>query len=912
MGEISKGLLGISLVQAQYKSVTFEAKENNKVMNRVEFSLSLKRNITFNWNKFRMSICKYSFSKGFIGRILLIMALSGKGIIAQTRIEGTARDTDQNLLPAVNITVTKEGKLLAFAVTKTDGSYHLKVNAQVDSVLIAVSKMGYTNQEFLLPNKNQRLDFVLQKGDFTLKEVKVELPPIRRRGDTLSYKIEEFQSVADRTIGDVIKKLPGINVDADGIIYYQGNPINRYYVEDMNLLDGRYGLVNENLPHGKVAIVQVYENHQPIRALDSLRPSDRAAINIKLKNKVTKTGNFQYGAGFQPFLWNVNATPIVFVPNFQFLTSVKSNNTGENLFPQFYDNFQNGLFAKENWLSVSSVSPPGFSPKRWMDNRSHALSLNTLKKSTRSLEMKLNVSLVLDQQRRSGNSTTTYFLEGEPVHFAEDILSRFKTNHLSGALEFIKNVPHAYFNNKLTFEKEWRADEAQNARFTRIYNQENSTGNFRISNNFHRIFNLRHTTYNFYSLISYVQNTQDLSVKLTDSLANPQQVFSHRGFNTHHFADFSVRIKKRFSIALRTGSQIALSHIHTKLSGHEVKTNTVNNFQWNTFKTYISAGMTFTPGKWWLNLNFPFAHYYIDYSPEERRRTFSRLVPEPMLNARLKSVPGLEFTGNIRYSNLLAQLGDIHTGSIMQNYLTVVSKNTDFTDDRRLSGGVGVNYNNAVSGLSFNLNLNASRGIQNRLPQNYILPDGSTEVQYMAKRNLSHTQSGKVQLTQYLFGLKTSLSAGLLVMKFQNEQWVNGYPGSFTNRTIEPNAHLKVNRFKQVELTYSTRYTHVKGSNQPESIRQFQQQMGMALAVVKNTVFIANAEHHSINAQDYFFSDLTVRYTVPKIKQDFELGVVNLFNQNTFKSIYLNNYIMQETIFRLRPRQFLLRGSFRL
>lgn len=833
---------------------------------------------------------------------------------AQTLIEGTIRDSDQKPLPTVNITAKAEGRILAFAITKADGSYQLKVTAAADSLLVTVSKLGFANQELTIPNQNRQLNFTLQKGDFALKEVKVEAPPIRRRGDTLSYQVEKFQSASDRTIGDVIKKLPGIDVDPDGKILYQGKPINRYYVENMNLLDGRYGLVNENLPHGKVATVEVFENHQPIRALDSLRPSERAAINIKLKNKVTKTGNFQYGVGLAPFLWNVNATPIVFVPDFQFLASAKSNNTGENLFPQFYDSFQNELFSKENWLSVSSPSPPGFASKRWMDNRSHALSVNTLKKTSRSLEMKLNTSLILDQQKRTGTGSTTYFLDNETIRFTENIHSRFRTNQLSGTLELIKNVPKTYFTNKLTVEKEWRADQGQNERLTRLYSQENTTGNLRISNNFHRIFTRTNKTYNFYSLTSYARNLQALSVKLTDtdSLANPQQDFSHRGFTTHNYADFSVQIKKRFSVSLRTGSQIALSHIKTQLTGHELTTDTLNNFQWNTFKTYVSAGMTLTPGKWWLSLNLPLAHYYISYNPEEHRQTLGRLVPEPLLSARLKSTPNLEFTGHIRYTNTLARLGDMYPGSIMRNYLSVVSKNAGFTDNHLLSAGTGANYNHVVAGLSMSIQLSTTRNTLNQLPLNHILPDGSGEVQYTAQRNITRMHFGSVRASQYLFGIKTLLSAGLSVSSFTGRQSVNGTLGTLTNQTLTPNARITVNRFKRMELSYTTQYSDSRVSGNPENVSQFQQQMGIALSALKNTVVLLSAEHHRIRHNDYFFSDLTFRYTIPKIRQDFELGVVNLFDQDTFRNIYLNNYIMQETVFQLRPRQFLIRGSFRL
>ena len=856
--------------------------------------------------------------------IYLILLLHFTPLLrAQTLISGRVTDPDQKPLPTVNIIAKNNNKILAFAITNTDGSYQLKITAPADSLLISVSKMGFSNQEHLLPNQSRQLDFILQKGDFILKEVKVEAPPIRRRGDTLSYKVEEFQSAADRTIGDVIKKLPGIDVDPDGTIYYQGKPINRYYVEDMNLLDGRYGLVNENLPHGKVATVQVYENHQPIRALDSLRPSERAAINIRLKNKVTKTGNFQYGTGLKPFLWNANATPIVFVPDFQFLASLKSNNTGENLFPQFYDSFQNELFTKENWLNVSSASPPVFSSKRWMDNRSHALSLNTLKKSRKSLEMKLNTSLILDQQKRTGAGTTTYFLNNETIRFTETMHSSFQTNQLSGTLEFIKNVPKAYFTNKLTLEKEWRADQGENNRITRLYYQENNTGNLRISNNFHRIFSRKNKTYNFYSLASYAGSSQALAVTLTgaDTLASPIQDFAYRGFTTHNYVDFTVRIKNRVSVSLRAGSQIGLSHIKTELRGYEMHKDTLNDFGWHTFRTYVSGNMLLKPGKWTLMLNFPLAHYHIVYTPGGQptgsgqtgnRQIFNRLVPEPMLSVRLKSTPSLEWNSYFQYQNSVARLGDMYPGAVMRSYLSVVSRNTDFTNNQRFSGGAGVTFNHVVSGLSFNANVNATRHILNQLPQNHILPDGSGEVRYTTQKNISRMRFGRVQVTQYLFGLKTTVSAGVTLSELRSEQSLNGSLNGSSNRTVTPNARVTLNRFKRMELNYTTQYVYSRMGNTAETVKQFQQQVGMALSAVKNTTILVNAEQVRINRKNYFFSDLTLRYTLPKVRQDFELGVVNLFNQDTFRTLYLHNYVLQETIFQLRPRQFLVRGSFRL
>ena len=51
--------------------------------------------------------------------------------------------------------------------------------------------------------------------------------------------------------------MPGIEVLDDGKILYQGKPINKYYIEGLDLLEGKYNLANSNLPHKEVVKVQL-------------------------------------------------------------------------------------------------------------------------------------------------------------------------------------------------------------------------------------------------------------------------------------------------------------------------------------------------------------------------------------------------------------------------------------------------------------------------------------------------------------------------------------------------------------------------------------------------------------------------------------------------------------------------------
>lgn len=93
--------------------------------------------------------------------------------------------------------------------------------------------------------------------------------------------------------------MPGIEVTQNGQILYKGETINQFNIEGQNLLGNRYSQATRNLPVEAVSQVQVMENDQPIKALKSTAPSDRATLNIKLKSgyKTRPFGEVQGGAG---------------------------------------------------------------------------------------------------------------------------------------------------------------------------------------------------------------------------------------------------------------------------------------------------------------------------------------------------------------------------------------------------------------------------------------------------------------------------------------------------------------------------------------------------------------------------------------------------------------------------------------
>ena len=160
--------------------------------------------------------------------------------------------------------------------------------------------------------------------DIQLKEVTVKAKKIRQRGDTLIYQVATFAKDGDRSIGDVLKKMPGIQVN--------GTPINKFYIEGKDLLQGRYGLATQGVEHKDVSSVEVMTNHQPVKALKNLSESEQAAINLKLKDgaksHLITTINAALGT---PSLWSANLTGMMFSKQWQMISTYKTNDTGEDL-----------------------------------------------------------------------------------------------------------------------------------------------------------------------------------------------------------------------------------------------------------------------------------------------------------------------------------------------------------------------------------------------------------------------------------------------------------------------------------------------------------------------------------------------------------------------------------------------------
>lgn len=206
-------------------------------------------------------------------------------LTAQTYKGKVVSENGEPLISASVILLADGGRTpINFTNTASDGSFELSDggNSGKKTESILFSFIGYARDTINIKDFRQGQTIVLHEKSVMIKEMKIMAPRVSQHGDTLTFLVNKFKQKQDRTISDVIKKMPGLQVDEDGTITYQGKPINKFYIEGLDLLGSKYSQASENISADKVKSIQVYERHQPVKVLRDVTFSDQAALNIVL------------------------------------------------------------------------------------------------------------------------------------------------------------------------------------------------------------------------------------------------------------------------------------------------------------------------------------------------------------------------------------------------------------------------------------------------------------------------------------------------------------------------------------------------------------------------------------------------------------------------------------------------------
>ncbi len=260
------------------------------------------------------------------------------GVSEARTIEGVVVDSTVGTVLQGAIVALKDssGAVLDYTVTDASGGFSMNPDMAGAGSYIEISLLGYAPCRIRSPFQD-RYEVALREEALSLETLVVKAEKVRLRGDTIEYSVPTYVSQDDRNLGDILKKLPGVDVTKEGRVQYQGREIGKLYIEGRDLLGSRYNVATQNIDPQDLAAIDIYENHQPVKALEGAVESNIASINIRLKEgaKGRWTGALQGEAGYStaaPHVpYSASAFGMFIGRNYQSINTAKTDAAGNNI-----------------------------------------------------------------------------------------------------------------------------------------------------------------------------------------------------------------------------------------------------------------------------------------------------------------------------------------------------------------------------------------------------------------------------------------------------------------------------------------------------------------------------------------------------------------------------------------------------
>lgn len=285
--------------------------------------------------------------------LFLFLLVSSVSFAQNVRFEGTITDNNKAPLEMANVMAMNQGTkaMDAYAITNEKGKFILNLNANA-SYIIKLSYLGMQSKEIAVTTQTQNItqNITMESGGIELEGVEiVREMPVSIKGDTIVYNSDSFTNGTERKLEDVLKKLPGVEVDAEGQVKVEGKSVTKLMVDGKDFFDGDTKLGVKNIPADAIDKVQVLRNYNENSIMKGVENNqDNLAMNIKLKEgkKNFWFGDMTAGAGVGHVDTRYNIAPKAFYysPKYSINIIGNSNNVGEQAFTiQDYFRFSGGF-----------------------------------------------------------------------------------------------------------------------------------------------------------------------------------------------------------------------------------------------------------------------------------------------------------------------------------------------------------------------------------------------------------------------------------------------------------------------------------------------------------------------------------------------------------------------------------------
>ncbi|WP_373496363.1 carboxypeptidase-like regulatory domain-containing protein [Aquiflexum sp.] len=218
--------------------------------------------------------------------IVVSMAMS----FGQSRINGYVQNNKGEGIgfATIQLLTLDSTSTLSYTISKPNGYFSMDYNESGEFIILANHMSFVKSYKSITLQANEletRLDFNLDDEIKNLDEYIIEShkSAVKINGDTTFYNLDLFLTGREETLKDILNKLPGIEVDRNGIIKSNGKTVNNLLIEGESLFGSNHKIVTDNLRGDMVGGIELIGNYQKNKVLKGIQNSDQEAINVRIK-----------------------------------------------------------------------------------------------------------------------------------------------------------------------------------------------------------------------------------------------------------------------------------------------------------------------------------------------------------------------------------------------------------------------------------------------------------------------------------------------------------------------------------------------------------------------------------------------------------------------------------------------------
>lgn len=856
---------------------------------------------------------KYSFLTKWnpLGFILCLFPglLSASAAVPETA-SGTIVDGENNQ-PVAGVVVqalNRQGKAIVFASSDADGAFRIKIPEATDS--ISFRSMGY--ESLKLPKGHDFTNGVRMWPRATLlKDVIVQAPDIYAKGDTLVFNVSRYANASDNAIIDVIKRLPGIKVEDDGTIKYQGKPINKFYIDGDDFIGGQYGLATDNISHKDVKSVEVMENHQPVKALEGIEFPEEAGINIKLNDgaKGKWIGVAKAGAGAQPWLYDGSIYAMRIASKVQNILTLRGGNTGWNPAGQITEHDFSDMsftgYSESLWpeyIAADIVNAP-LNETRTRDNLSWlANSITAWKRGDTSMRFKLNY--VGDRLDYNSGILTDYFSQSIP-EFIQNNSLRTQSHDVSAQFNMQINKRGYFLKDKFTVNGVW---ENSNSAITGSFelDQRIRRRNLSANNDLRLVKRNDKKLFELTSRNSFSHRPDRLFVNGDESATQSIGTTDLRSTTESRWG----KLGRFWKFYINGGVDLNYHRMNFSLTGMD---RFDNSQRLNTFLSnlYATPQLDYERNGWLLSAKIPvkWLHHSVNHQHD-----YINLFPR--FYVRKKTSAKSEIATSLSYQLSSPQAYMNIDVPVMSDYRNIFIANDIDRYSQNIAATASYRYRNLLTSFFANASLTYSYS-QSSYMSNQLFIDNLIISTYADRLSGSHFWSINGGISKGLGHSRMVVGLDVIASTSSASSMRDDIAEDYKQQTLSLKPYFKGSLCKWLSVNYDANYgfSQLKIGDTDNSTHSFNQKFYATVMPHDRWQFTLGAEHFLTkfpegNVENLVLLDASAVWHVNR-KVRLSLTANNLLDKRHYQYVTYGTLSRSEHSFQIRPRNILASIQYR-